>query len=644
MGAFRDLMEYVFLAPTAKEEGDLRSYLKRIQSNSFEDRVVYGISDDKRGFLSLDPVKQPGALYCGGMGSGKSVAMRFTVATHMANNSKNTFYILVDPLKGMTDYAMLFKDEVDSNGKKIADNPYKSNVVAAIDDVAKFIPVIEMVHKEAMARKEKFSEIGAPNIYDYEKKTGEKIARIMVCIEEFHAIPNANEVKFTMKQDQPGTVANKLKELMRIGRSYGIFFMLATQRATSEDVPSQIKPGLSMLMCFKMNQPGEASALNLAHAIDIGVEQRGRCAYEDGFIQYPYLSDDAMQQVLDQYYKPLEAKMFSYCAEDFHKALGGEGSEGMVQVKDLREIVEQAAQYKFQDIVERFLKEFKFEFEDQKNDAFKAELVATKEGVRYAVKLIKDRNDGSDKEIKALGKGASSLNCSKIIIMGLEGNMSTISRAAKDITQGREDIEEVILIDKEDFRQMAAVLENKAELEQKGQYRDMYLELELASEGDLPQMPAKPLKTEEIKKADSFTPEAKALSVEEEKIIPQVVERKIEPIKKAKELKPLEVIEKSSSIEKVKKIVENKESIVNDPKTLIKSSESAELDAEQVEIVKRLGAKLFENPSAKEDAVKGIKGPQKEVKPKPKESQTQKLTQESLLAIRERLRKDILES
>jgi hypothetical protein len=423
------LMQYIkqyFILKDTSAKGDSSEYLYYIEKGKFKDKFCYGISDKKRGFQILDPVMQPGALYCGGMGSGKSVSMRFTLVTHVAVNSENTLYILMDAMKSMTDYAILF------NGEHV---DLSKNVITALKDDAKIVPLIDIVHQEAMLRNEEFSRVSATNIYEYEKIMKKKnpgfpgLARIVIAIEEFHVIPNSPYVRFMMKVDQPGSIADKMKILMRIGRSYGIFFLFATQRATGDDIPTQLRPGITMMMCFKMNNPGEAAGMNLPHAQEITMEQRGRCAYEDGFIQFPYLPDNSAIAVLKKYYRPLKAGLLGYNVAQIKEALESEGTSGMVRVKPLLEILNFSNQYNSSDIVTRILNIFNYKVEKQSNVAYVAELIAEKYGQKYAVKVVAQRTDlSSQKEVDALKKGAEYLGCDGAIIIGLEALNSNITR------------------------------------------------------------------------------------------------------------------------------------------------------------------------------------------------------------------------
>lgn len=471
MSTIANLLRPILVAPIQKEEGDLESYIKALEKGRFVDRLCFGISDKKRGFYTLDPVQQPGSLFCGGMGSGKSVSMRFTAATHMASNSKNTFYVFMDALKGMNDYRMLFDNSVVDTS---------SGVAYGLDDVSKIVPLIDMVHAESMARKDEFSRLGATNIYDYDKKmrkvdpNHKDIARIVIFIEEFHAIPNSQYVKFSMLVDRPDSIAAKLKELMRVGRSYGIFFNFATQRATYDDVPGQIKPGITTMLCFKMNNPGDAAAMNLAHAQEISVEQRGRCAYEDGFIQFPYLSDEALAELLKKYYQPFDGSMLKYSTEQFRTALLEDGTSGMVKVKPLSEVIKNWNSFEFKDIVTRVLSIFGYTVEAQTNPAYQAELIAHKKNKRFAVKLAKENKDiSAPKIIDSLKNGAKALHADGIFIFSGENVRVNASDSS------------IKIIDFDDLMQIGNIFDNKAKLEKEDNYREMYLRYSLADESDL---------------------------------------------------------------------------------------------------------------------------------------------------------------
>lgn len=466
------LIRSILLSQVEKEEGDFASYIRKLEKGEFVDKMFYGIAEDRRGFLTADPVQQPGALYCGGMGSGKSIAMRSTLITHMAANSENTIYLLVDAFKGMTDYSLLFD--------------YKKNVAVAINDTAKLIPVIEMLYAECMARKNEFSKVNgkegliASNIYDYDRlmkiqKPGYPgLARIVLAIEEFHAVPNAPEIKFYHNVDRPGSPAAMLKDLMKVGRSYGISLLAATQRATSDDFPSALKTGITQLMAFRVNNPGDANAINLPQAQDILMEQRGRCAYEGGFIQFPYIDDKTGIALLKKYYKPLKAKLLAYSIEDYNKAFEGEGNEGMVQVKTFSSLIENNQAFSKEAILKRLLQNFNFVVRPQNNKALNFTMLAERGDQKYSI-LIANRANSTKKSIESFKEGSKMLGYKNLIVASFEGMISADLERSCDETGGYH-------LDLEDLQKIASILDNKEQLISEGKFDQMYNSISLVED------------------------------------------------------------------------------------------------------------------------------------------------------------------
>jgi DNA segregation ATPase FtsK/SpoIIIE-like protein len=460
MGIMKDLLAWplkmkhkldgLFVIPIGTNDLDKAAYIKRIESGVWKDKVVLGIADKFQDFVTTDPVLAPGQMMIGGMGSGKSVAAKFTVYTHMACNSENTFYILVDPEKGMTDYKSAFK--------------YKDNVVTALNAAEKFIPIMDMLAEEASLRKFEFSRVGATNIYEYENIMRKEdpsfpgLARIMLCFEEFHALINHKQINFQMNIDKPSMAAGQFKNLMRVGRSMGFNVTIATQRATSEDVPTSLRPGLSIIMAFRVNNPGDAAIANLPGAADILSSQRGRCVWEQGQMQFPWLYDKAghafSDELLSTYVKPLKAKLLGKQVPDYHLATSGEGTEGFVWVKPLTQLLDAKGQFEPKNIAKRILKEVDFTFEEQGNEALIANLIAERDGIRYAVVVSNDRDDASPKAILNLESSLEQLNCTRVMGICLESVGTSLSALCAK-TGG-------MLVEKDELKQFAKVVDNRA--------------------------------------------------------------------------------------------------------------------------------------------------------------------------------------
>lgn len=458
-----------FLYPNIDgDAGSRKNYIKLLESGHFTDRVVYGISDKDKSFKILNPVEAPGALFCGGMGSGKSVAMKFTVGTNICTNSEDTFFIFFDALKGMEDYNQFFK--------------YTDNVAYAVNDITKIVPLFELLYEEMMGRREAFSKVGAKNITEYNRIVKEKdpkaqkAARIMICFEEFHCIPLSTQINYRMNYDIPGSLAYKFSEIMKVGRSYGFNFCVATQRANGEEVPNNLKVGLSLIMAFRMNTPGEAANLNLAHNSMITVSNRGRCAYEEGFMQFPYINDETFEFLIQKYRKPFKAKMFTHSVEKFQKSFKSVGMDELIKEKSLKDVLTFYAQYNELDVVKKLLTFFKFEdIEIQSNTSYVVNYTATKYGKKYAIKIYKGRSSMNNSvENDALIKGTKYLNCDKILMLGFEtSSLPQLKTQGLDILQCNWDV----------LLHAANVIDNK-EVTTFDKYKEMYHSIPLSDPRD----------------------------------------------------------------------------------------------------------------------------------------------------------------
>jgi hypothetical protein len=394
--------EKVLVAPVLKPQGDLGTYIEALESGLFKDKLFYGISQKRRGFALLNPFTDPGALYVGKMGSGKSIGMKTTLFTHLLANSENTLYLLYDDLKSMSDYKIFF--------------PLINNVAYAINDKDKIIPVIEMLYAEVMERKKVFTANGNSNgVLEFEKFMKSKdssfpgIARIILCIEEFHSVTNNEKIKFAYKSEVEGTVAFKLRELMKIGRSYGVTLLAATQKATGDDFPSTLKSGISMMNAFKVSNAGDVSYMggDLGLAADLPANTPGRCLGNNDFgeIQYPWIPDNIGQMLINDYVKPLTAKMYKFQLKDFQTAFGGIGNDGMVDVLSFQTVLANYEQFNFNKITEKFLKAFDFKVTPQPNTLFVANFIAERDGEYFAVFSVgsnKANPQQLDKKIVAL--------------------------------------------------------------------------------------------------------------------------------------------------------------------------------------------------------------------------------------------------
>jgi hypothetical protein len=457
--------------PPPVENINFDYYYKKIKSDEWDDKVVFGVSEFERGFAVRDPVDGAGALYFGATGSGKSKSMKFTIYTHYLVNADKAFYILFDSEKGMTDYKSLF--------------PFKDNVVVATGSEEKFVVVMDFLFKEYLKRKEAFSKLGASDIKHFDRLMKKidpnwtNLARIVFAIEEFHTIPNHPKIKFDRNSDNPDTAAGQLKIFSRVARSFGIFFYIATQKATSEDVPGDVKQSTHMMMGHMVKSHADAAVANLPQCEEIKSTQKGRCAYENGWMQYPFIPDDAFDEFLKQNKKPFKARLLAIKPEVFQLALSGNGSENMVLTESYTRIVKAASQFNQKTIAKRFLERFGFTVNTQEESVYVAQFIAERSGKKYAVYVNEDT--GSDRmygssrgigksELKSLDESISSLECNSLIVFDFSERGGELDSLVEKHNG--------ILVNLDDLKYAASALDNEKTMSEP-EFKKRYLNIKL---------------------------------------------------------------------------------------------------------------------------------------------------------------------
>lgn len=281
--------------PTAKPSNSkltIKDLEKIVKEGLLKDKFLMGQMSDTGELFSKDFLKEPNALFAGSMGSGKTVALMMTISTWMMANSDNTQLFIVDMLKGANDYQNLF-------GFK--------QVHPVVGSREKLLNLIDMLYDEAMARRDELNSVQAESIQDYESKTGKKLSRCVVVFEEFHAIPYG-ELDFHNQYKIQGTPANKLHVLYRIGRSYGIWFLMATQKATKSDIPPELIANAVTKLAFRMSKAESAYLIGSTKAGELTALERGVAESDWGKIAFSYWSPEELKVLLLKYVNDTEVE------------------------------------------------------------------------------------------------------------------------------------------------------------------------------------------------------------------------------------------------------------------------------------------------------------------------------------------------
>lgn len=383
---------------------DFDKYIYDLENGKFRDQFHLGIyeenGDIKANLQRFE--KSPNAIFVGAMGTGKSASASFTVTTWFAANSDQTILFLVDTLKGGNEYRALF--------------PYKN--VYRVNSESGVSRVIDLLYDEAMARKVAFNRISVDNIIDYEKTTGKKMPRLLTVMEEFHAIPYIIW-DFNRNYQNEGTSAFKFFQLMKIGRSYGIWFIACSQKGTQSDVPSQIVPNFLSKQIFKVSKAEATYFLGDVKASEIKNQHKGRCETELGTVQFPFMHPDKTQaKLLKKYAKPLDCECIELRDEIISSYISGNSTEELYQFKKLSDLCRGIEGYEPHLVISILHQKLGHDVKilDARIDPYGISLIVDWPNKFKVAVAIRVKSKLTGKHIKKLEQGMKEYNCPRGII------------------------------------------------------------------------------------------------------------------------------------------------------------------------------------------------------------------------------------
>lgn len=429
------ILEKFFIPPMRSNRFDYKRYIRDLESDKFRDKFNLGVCENEGGkWLLQDFVESPNALFVGAMGSGKSVSCRFSILTWLLANSDKTIMFIVDTLKGANDYSMLFP------------LPQVYDVVNSVDGVFR---VIEMAYDEMMARNALFREIDVPNVREYERKTGKKMARIIMLFEEFHNIPNIT-LNFEKDYKQEGTYAQKFHTIMRVGRAMGVWVVACTQKSTSSDIPTQMVSNFLNKNIFKVSK-GEANyVLGNDRAAMIRSSQKGRCFTEYGEVQVPFMDEPSIKALLRLYIKQNDAECAHLNKQMIEDILAGE----VYKHKKLSELVKNFEKSDTNVVITRLNQMMGNQVESLSANKYDVSHLVTWKGTkqRFAIMIKTDTKKIQLKHINNLIQGISQYHCTGgILYTSLENIPANVIKFARD--------NYIEIVDKEDLIKLTEEIE-----------------------------------------------------------------------------------------------------------------------------------------------------------------------------------------
>lgn len=437
------ILEKIFLPKSKRKSYTSDVFIRDLNSNKFRNNFNLGVCEEKGGsWLMKDFTKEPNALYVGAMGSGKSMACRFTLTTWLLANSDQTILFIVDTVKGAQDYKLFFQYDQ----------------VYPVFDPEGVHKVIDLVYEEAMARKDKFAEVGANSILAYEEKTGEKIARCIVLLEEFHSLTH-NVINFEKEFKIEGTTANKFHTLMRIGRSLGTWFCACSQKSTKSDIPSEVVPNFTQKLIFKVSRAEASYVLGNDNPARLRTDQQGRCFTDFGEVQFPFIDDSGTKKLLDHYVVENDSTCARLTPSMIKDVLAGKSTREQYKHKKLTELARIFPNVNSQLVVTMLHEAMgcpKIEELNMNSDKFNiSHIITFRDGTRTAV-MIKTQKKISGKHINQLMEGIEYHNCQN-------GILYTSAETPSQSMYKQANSNNIELVDQEDIIHLAQRIEDAQE-------------------------------------------------------------------------------------------------------------------------------------------------------------------------------------
>ena len=235
--------------------------------------------------IAYDLTAMPHLLIAGTTGSGKSVCVNsLLIALLMQNTPNDLRMILVDPKRvELTGY-----------------NGIPHLLAPVVVDAERVVGALQWVQREMDARYHRFSQVGARNIAEYNRKNSPTLPYLLVLVDELA----------DLMMLAPEETERSLTRLAQLARATGIHLVLATQRPSVDVVTGLIKANFPARVAFAvasgvdsrviLDQPGAERLLGrgdmLFQAPDAAAPVR---------IQGVWISEPEIQRVVD-YWKNQE--------------------------------------------------------------------------------------------------------------------------------------------------------------------------------------------------------------------------------------------------------------------------------------------------------------------------------------------------
>jgi len=231
--------------------------------------------------LVLDFVDFNHLLVGGQTGWGKSNFLNHLIVTLLKNVPQNMLQMrLIDPKS--TEFIPFMH--------------LKGFDIKIVDEVEGYRELLSDVNDEMNKRRRLFKRVGVEgafvrDITSFNKRAVEKLPYVLLVVDECTSVLNDKQ-------------SNQfIGELVRKGRAFGVYIVLATQNPSSKQVSDEIRPNMGACVAFKVRQLGNSRVM-LGEGGAENLKEKGEAIIKFSdkkkIVQTPLLDDEGLKKALIQ--------------------------------------------------------------------------------------------------------------------------------------------------------------------------------------------------------------------------------------------------------------------------------------------------------------------------------------------------------
>ena len=223
---------------------------------------------DKRKPVYLDISNDSGAyhgLICGTTGSGKSVLLHQIITAGVKQYTPNELqFVLLDYKEG--------------TGFKVYKDLPHARIIAIDADIDFGYESFKFLTNEMKERAKLFKKYDTKDIKQFKEKTRKDCPRILVIVDEFQVLLEGKENNY----DLNNKIRKAIEDIVRLGRSFGIHLLLATQTPNGVKWSSSTLENIAIRIGLRMSNDAENYLFkhNKPIASEF-VERFGKAVYND---------------------------------------------------------------------------------------------------------------------------------------------------------------------------------------------------------------------------------------------------------------------------------------------------------------------------------------------------------------------------